>query len=252
MDDLEARFHEAKLACVVTPEPLERSWRGGAIDIVQLDIARERRGETFRIWRGAASNRVLATNVDARERQLVLMVHERRRRFEATISAFQPVPPRTRVLYADKHKRVIEQFTTETKRHFLCGMDESHLFIAQLPRPAPTVAAAHRVLRPDWLRDEERRQGEWFFATPTAEDAANIAQATPALTMSEIGIAQAARLPRAGREHVADEVVVIGRRIFVRGAIRHPDHRTVRFLLWTRAIPNTEAFEQPSGVRWVD
>jgi hypothetical protein len=251
MDLLEAHFNRAKLACVVTSEPIERARRGD-VAVVQMDIAKDERGETFRIYRGAAGNRLIATSVDACERQVLLMVHEPRRRFEATISKLQPVPPRTRVVHEDKRVRVIEQFTSERKRHFLCGMDESHLFIAQLPRPAPTVAEAHRVLRPADLRDEERRQGEWFFAEPSATDAADIALHARALTRTKTGIAQAARLPRAGRPHVADEVLVIEGRIFVRGSIRHPDHRTVRFHHWMRAIPNTEAFEQPEGVRWVD
>jgi hypothetical protein len=67
-----------------------------------------------------------------------------------------------------------------------------------------------------------------------------------------IGIAEAARISRSGRPHVADEVMLANFHIFVRGAIRHPDHRTVRFLHWMRAIPNTETSDRPEGVRWVD
>lgn len=74
-----------------------------------------------------------------------------------------------------------------------------------------------------------------------------------------IGIAQAARLNRAGRPHVADEVVVLtpdGRedrpRIYVRGAVRHPDHKTVEFFWFRRTVPNRERFAQPAGVFWID
>jgi hypothetical protein len=38
----------------------------------------------------------------------------------------------------------------------------------------------------------------------------------------------------------------------VRGAIRHPDHKTVRFSQWTNTVANTEAFDQPEGVKWID
>jgi len=253
MDFLEERFRAANLACAVTNEPIERARdRAGTVAVVQMDIARTRRGdEEFRIYRGAPSNRVEVTSFDRRERQLLLMVHEPRRRFEATVSKFQPVPPNVRVVYEDKRVRVIEQLTTERKRHFLCGMDESHLFIAQLPRAAANVAAAHRVLRPVASDARVKRQGEWFFMAPDASvlardliDAKVIRRRT--------GIAQAAGLARAGRPHVADEVFAVGARIYVRGAIRHPDHKTVRFSQWTNAVPNTEAFEQPAGVKWID
>ena len=252
MDLLESHFSAADLACVVTREPIERSRNGQDVPVVQMDIGRTRRGtEEFRIYRGASDNRVMATSVDRGERQLLLMVHEPRRRFEATLPKHVPVPPAVRVLYADKRIRVIEQYTSERKRHFLCGMDESHLFIAQLPRAAANVAGAHRILRPDEVDSRVKRQGEWFFVEPTPGDLVDIEDHGVGVRR-RMGIAQAARIARAGRQHVADEVCVVGVRVFVRGAIRHPDHKTVRFLHWMRAIANTEAFEQPAGVKWVD
>jgi hypothetical protein len=251
MDGLESHFRKAKLACVVTPEPIEPGFRDAPVAVVQMDITRAKRHESFRIYRGAPNNRVLVTNFDPRERQLVLMVHEPQRAFTMTLSRRQPVPPRARVVFEDRQKIVIEQLTNDRKRHFLCGMDECHLFIAQLPHPASTVAGAHRVLRPAGLRDERRRQGEWFFVEPAASDLVNIEHVQP-MSRHNVGIAEASGLARAGRPHIADEVIVVLGHTFVRGAIRHPDHRTIRFHHWTRAVPNTEAFEQPEGVRWVD
>ncbi len=213
-----------------------------------MDIARVRSAEEFRIYRGAPSNRVEVTTLDRDVRQLVLLVHEPARRFTATISKMQG-RPNARIVFEDKRTWVIEQFTTARKRHFLCGMDESHLFIAQLPRPAPTVAAAHRVLRPEEIAPKVKRQGEWFFIEPRADELVEIERA---IVRRHVGIAQAAGLARAGRPHVADEVCALGGSAYVRGAIRHPDHKTVRFLHWMRAVPNTEAFEQAAGVKWVD
>jgi hypothetical protein len=250
MDLLETRFRAANLACTVTAEPIEGSRRGDRVEVVQIDIARVRRGEEFRVYRGASSNRVEVTTLDRDERQLVLLVWEPRRRFTATISKLAPRPRASRVVWEDKHFWVVEQHTESRRRHFLCGMDESHLFIAQLPRPAPTVAEAHRILRPDELSPRVKRQGEWFFVEPFPADVGEIERA--GFVRRSVGIAQAAGLARAGRPHVADEVCVLGERAFVRGAVRHPDHRTVRFRHWMRAVPNTEAFDQPAGVRWID
>jgi len=42
-------------------------------------------------------------------------------------------------------------------------------------------------------------------------------------------------------------------RAYVRGAVRHPDHRTVFFHSWRLVVPNLEALEQPvEGIAWVD
>ncbi|HEY1954362.1 MAG TPA: hypothetical protein VGH28_02090 [Polyangiaceae bacterium] len=249
MDLLESRFAAAKLACAVTAQPIERARAGESVDVVQIDIARVRKLEEFRVWRGAAGNRVEVTAIDRALRQLVLLVWEPERAFHVTVARNFAPQPRGKIVSEDKYRRVIEQFTVSRRRHFLCGMDESHLFIAQLPRPVPTVADARRALRPTEIAPETKRQGEWFFVEPTAEDLAEIDRA---LVRERMGIAAGGGLVRAGRQHVAAEFCTARGRIFVRGAIRHPDHRTVRFRHWMRAVPNTEAFEQPAGVRWVD
>jgi hypothetical protein len=267
LSDLSNRFAAARLPMQIEPTPLDRG-RGGLVQVVQMDIGRGRtpREELFRMFPGAPSNRLIVTTYDKSERQLVLFVHEPRRRFEATVSRSAPIEVGTRVLFEDRHRRVIESVTPERKRHFLCGMDESHLFIAQLPHAAPTIKDAHRALAPAippqygaQRADRVRRQGEWFLLPITPLETNELDAVAPSEVRVRVGVAQAANLRRAGRPHVADEVIVIadstvelGVRIYARGAIRHPDHRTVELRAWHRVIPNRERFEQPVGVLWVD
>lgn len=254
---LVTRFAQAGLPLEHVDRPL---FRGGE-DIVQFDIRRTARDEErFRLWTGHPDNRVLVTTIDRARQQLIVLVHEARRRFEVEVSRHAP-RPEGRLVRETKHARVFERFTDERKRHFLCGMDEQHLFIAQLPRAAPTVWAAHVALKGDDVRQAERRmpgrtlrQGEWFFVHPTPRELEAVDEAVrraPHLVVRGQGIAQAARLPRVGRPHVADEVLVLKGNIYVRGHVRHPDHATLSLRGWRRTFGNTEA-SQPEGVAWVD
>ncbi|NUP13359.1 MAG: hypothetical protein HOW73_45555 [Polyangiaceae bacterium] len=264
---LPRRFSEARLDLELLREPLSQSrWQRGLEQIVQIDIARppRRSSERFQLFPGADDNRIEVLGVDAPRRQLVLFVQESRRAFTTTISRAQPVPKGVRVVGETKTSRTIEQFTEPEKRHFLCGMDEQHYFIAQLPYGVSSVHGARDALRapevPPSLHvrgSQIIRQGEWFFMPASARDRAAIEVALRARKVQrDIGIAQAARLNRAGRPHVADEVVVTTEgsevRIYVRGDVRHPDHRTVTLREFHRTVPNRERFTQPAGVYWVD
>lgn len=263
---LPAKFARARLDLELLREPLSRSRAAaGEHAIVQLDIA-GRPGERFRLFPGARDNRVEVLGADRNHRQLVLFVDEPRRRFEVWIPKAQRIPPGARVVRETATFRAIEQFTPGRKRHFLCGMDEQHLFIAELPWGASSTHAAREALRaPDVpsslvLRGEKIvRQGEWFFLPTLPRERAEVqVVVSRGRVARHVGIAQAARLPRAGRPHVADEIVVIDNppravpSIFVRGDVRHPDHRTVTFRDFRRTVPNREAFAQPEGVLWVD
>ncbi|MBE2253358.1 MAG: hypothetical protein IAE78_27765 [Myxococcus sp.] len=260
---LVTRFAQAGLPLQVLERPLFGG-RGQGQDIVQLDITRRPRGareESFRLWPGAADNRVLVTTLDKARQQLIVMVHEPRRRFEFELTRHAPTPRDARLVRETRWARVFEQFTNDRKRHFLAGMDEQHLFIAQLPHAAPTVWAAHVALKGDDVRQAERRvagktvrQGEWFFLHPTPEELLEVealAERSSHLIKRHVGIAQAAQLRRVGRPHEADEVLVIKERIYVRGHVKHPDHATLFLRGWRRTFGNTEA-SQPEGVYWVD
>jgi hypothetical protein len=187
--------------------------------------------------------------VNGKLQQLVLMVHEPRRRFELEVSKREALPPGTKVLNQKKYTRLIEEWTTDRKRHFLRGMDEQHLFVAQLPRPVSAVPAAHRALKAHQVDAAEKRglrverQGEWFFVEILRHEVRELeskVRANPARLRRKVGIAQAASINRHGRPHVADEMFVIGAAIYARGDVRHPDHRTVHIRDWRRVWANLE------------
>jgi hypothetical protein len=259
-------FARAGLALRVEREPLDRGRGLRAVEIVQLDIARRRGAEWFRLFLGHRKNIVAAGPVDAALRQVVLTVVEAGRPFEARIDASVTPDSQARVLRREGQSVVVELFTRSAPQHYLCGRDESHLFIAQLPARAWNVGHAHALLAPDVPADyagrPRVRQGEWFFFPATAEDAAELER----LEVLGYGkrtnawIAEAARLRRAGRPHVARELRVLkgsaampGRRVFVRGDVRHPDHRTLVLPTWHRVLPNRELVDRRArGRRWVD
>lgn len=267
---LVSRFARAGLALEVAPAPLGGQRNQGAQDIVQLDIVRRTRRtvDHFLLWPGHAGNRIEVEGIDRPLQQLVLMVHEPRRRFEVTVPEEHVFQSGARVRVPGRFRRV-EQWTTEAKRHFLCGMDEQHPFIARLPEPVSTVRAAHRALLDPRVKVAERgaldrtvRQGEWFFVAlgPYRASLLEARSKRGALVRKKVGIAEAAGIRRIGRPHVADEVLVIGSETpglpsaaYVRGAVRHPDHRTLVFHQYRQVIPNRETVDQPiPGVRWID
>jgi hypothetical protein len=63
-----------------------------------------------------------------------------------------------------------------TTNNFLLGVDESHNFIAPLPRAAKSVHDAHMLLKPKGMRAGSLRQGEWFFEPCTKEECARFDQ----------------------------------------------------------------------------
>jgi hypothetical protein len=261
------RFREARLDLLLLDEPIARGRAAASTrDIVQIDIDKLRGHERFRIYPGAPDNRVEVLGVDRPHQQLVLFVEESARRFETRIGHSDKPPRGARVLAKDARGQTIEQFTSAEKRHFLCGMDEQHLFIAQLPYGASSVHAARDALRapevpPAFVhrRHDIVRQGEWFFLPTKPGEIAAVETVAQRRVQTRIGIAQAAGIPRAGRPHVADEVVVLPPegsrplpRIYVRGEVKHPDHRTVYFPTFRRTVPNREKNSQPAGVFWID
>jgi hypothetical protein len=267
-ESLFRRFSQASLPIQVTAGPFGGRGARGTEDIFQMDIRRDppRLGsqERFLIWPGHPGNQVEVEGIDRRLRQLVLMVHEPRRRFEV-YSPGTAVPQGAKVIRRDRRGMWLEQWTPDRKRHFLCGVDEQHLFAAQLPRPVSAVRAAHEVLKPPHVSSAERRageaairQGEWFFLPIPFDKQGRFDEELRTrrrFVSRKQGIAQAAGLSRRGRPHVADEVFVIPgppQEIYVRGAVRHPDHATLVFRDWYRAWANLETFEAVAGLRWFD
>lgn len=308
--NLTRRFAEAGLQLVLSDRPIVGGLGGrGATSIVQIDIQRKvngsRRHEWFRIFPGAEDNRIEVVGIDKSICQVVLMVHEVAREFvedvpwgrlrdydtstpgwletlakNLGVRTMDLIPNvgRGGVLFSVKVRRR----TPSQKRHFLCGVDERQLFIAQLPKAVSTVRDAHACLKTTSVALAEGqgihtvRQGEWFFLESTASELAQIEDglAKKLLTIERnvpIGpftVAGGVRGKKVrqgvGNPHTADELVLLpgtpvagsvwavrAREVFIRGRVRHVDHKTVSFSGWRKVIRNAEP-GQASGVGWVD
>lgn len=308
-EHLVRRFADAGLKLILNDRPIIGGVRGGR-DIVQIDIQRQtngsRRIEWFRIFPGAEENRIEVVGTDKRHGQVVLMVHEVPREFEeqvpwATVQHLQERDPENWLDLLCKENRVrksavtvrkvrkgvtvfVKRKTPSEKRHFLCGLDERQLFIAQLPKAVSTVRDAHACLKTTTVTMAEgrginaTRQGEWFFLEPSAEELAtietglekgalNVERTVPIGPFSDGSSSRSRSKVRQfrGNPHTAEELVVLpgtpldhgfsvrGREVFIRGKVRHVDHKTVSFKSWRKVIRNAEPNAgQALGVGWVD
>jgi hypothetical protein len=232
-------------------------------EIFQMDVLRRRGRERFRLWKGAPDNLVRVTDADRGRRQLTLLVQEPARAFEERVFKRGRLEPPGRMSGAKLLREtaahwVFERWTPSALRRYLCGMDESHLFIAEF-RGGTTVRDAHRRLKPDEVREAERsspgrilRQGEWFFVPLTRAEAHLLAAAvrgTPWI------VRRRESLGGNGRPHAAGEVVRLGREVYARGEVRHPDHQTLLLDGWRRVHRNAEVHQAAfgsNGVFWID
>lgn len=149
--------------------------------------------------------------------------------------------------------------TTPQIRNYLLGHDERQLFVVA-PRAAQTVETALESLKPfEVIRAERRgmkvvRQGDWFFIR---ESDRFLPPPDAVLYHQErIGLRFTAQT---GNPHVAEEQLMRLRpriwhdstgnlvnggqnvQVWVRGAIRHPEHRTVKLQGWHFAVQNRVA-----------
>jgi hypothetical protein len=283
---LVGRFAEAGLTLALAREPIARAVNAEVV--FQMDIRRARKwdsnSEYYVLWYGAEDNVAQVQGVDGAEKQLVMMVHEPKRWF------WEPVPfgvmRRARRFGAAWRQMIarearmgvgdvvgnIEQAwlrraTDERKRHFLVGRDERQLFMCRLPRACTTVADAHAALRAPEATTARGvlartiRQGEWFFV-PTEQ--AEQEQIDRDIARGKLWLYRrvsiGAFIRRPGKPHVVDELVVFRDdvwrqlRVYVRGRVRHVDHKTVRLPFWVRVYRNREVQEQasPFGGGWID
>ena len=243
-ENLIHRFGDAGLTLELAGAPFNRN-----ADIFQMDIRRRNRraahSEYFLLWPGHRDNLAVVQGLDAGERQLVLMVREPDREFY--------VPRRV-----GRETFMVRQVTPGNKRHFLAGRDERQLFMCRLPRACTTVRDAHEALRAPRVTDSRSaidrtlRQGEWFFLVPAAAEVAHLESALAghrSTVRRKVGIGSV--IPRAGKPHTADELAVHvteagDTRVYVRGAVRHADHKTIRLDHWRQVVRNNEVTEARS------
>jgi hypothetical protein len=251
-ENLIDRFGDAGLTLELAGAPFNRN-----ADIFQMDIRRRDRraahSEYFLLWPGHRDNLAVVQGLDAGARQLVLMVREPEREFF--------VPRRV-----GRETIMVRRTTPGNKRHFLVGRDERQLFMCRLPRGCTTVREAHDELRAPEVKDSRSaidrtlRQGEWFFLVPGDEELAQLESALRSYrSTARRKVSIGSVIPRAGKPHVADELVVhlteAGEsRVYVRGAVRHADHKTIWLEHWRQVVRNREVTEAPSlfGGTWID
>lgn len=268
--DIEGAFARANVPLSITTRSLNRNIVNGARDIVQMDIGRNNKGEVIRMnIPDGGDVRVLGG--DPNHRQVVVMVHEPELQFTEQIwnSATGKMENRTRR-------------TPGGNRRFLVGMDESHLFIAQLTTNCTSVKQAHEGLKPKSVpkgkkakRLKTKRTGEWFLTEATPEELVAVeAHLKQFGARKNVGIGTGNGRTMRGRPHIVSESVIVGRKTqassvdkarrwmvpapvvisegveFVRGRILHPDHKVVKLAGWHRVAMNTE--NRALGARWAD
>jgi hypothetical protein len=198
-----------------------------------IDIGQDHEGEYFFLRLLHPNQHVEVLHLDAASRHLVLMV---------------------------KNK--------QEKAKFLCGHDERHWFVAAIPEDTPvtTVKTAKEALKPKGLPAPDRwvRQGEWFFVrTGDRHSGYAILHNEPLVRRTRDGrggkphIATECRREggtkvwvnqkvapqgftqeqydawRAGKHqrelnNTYWQTMVRDATVFVRGEIRHPDHKTLK------------------------
>lgn len=275
-------------------------------DIFQMDIKRKvigtRRFEWFEIYTGHKSNIIHVLDTDIKLNQLLLLVKEAPREFEVEerkswskerIDAKRKQLQNSRTSFTETEKSfIIKNKTFGGNRHFLMGVDERQLFVAQLKDGVTTINEARKQLGNTVLFHEgarkmtPSRQGEWFFvkATEKQEEILELLIKKQRIFIIEKeNIGKHAGRPR-GNPHTADELVVIPakesiiveaqsskwakknkdltkvkaiypirqKEVFVRGCVRHRDHKTIKYTHWHQVILNNEGATASATQSWID
>lgn len=242
MQDIVKYFTKANLKLALTDKPIANIGTGGR-DIFQMTIDAGK-PERFRLFRGKDTDIRVLDYCPTKE-QVLLFVKEPKRRFTET-----------HYDYSQAKNVTTERVTNENIRKYLMGMDERHLFISELPdRKINKIEDAVRALKPFDIKDRKKRkdqkifrQGEWFFVTATAEELEDINKNIK-LVMHKEAIPNLDR--RFGKAHTAENLLVIKDKIFVKGKIRHADHKTKEFFNWQRVFRNTEKINT-NTIGWID
>jgi len=172
----------------------------------------------------------------------------------------------------------LRQATPSQTRHMLIGRDERQLFMCRLPKACSSVKMAHDCLKAPEVRFADGtargrtlRQGEWFLLNLTSEELAGLKsylKSPLAIVHKKANIGQYAGR-RVGKAHVAEELISMAgvplshgftaqarNDVYVRGAISHPDHKTVKLGEWRKVIRNAERVESTgramTGSTWID
>ena len=275
-------------------------------DIFQMDIKRKvigtRRFEWFEIYPGHKSNIIHVLDVDNKLNQLLLLVKEAPREFEVeeskswskkSVDARRAQLQNSRTKFVETEKFfIVTNKTFGGNRHFLMGVDERQLFVAQLKDGVTNIDEARKQLGNTVIFHEgprrmtPSRQGEWFFvrATEKQEEILELLiKKKRIFILEKESIGKHAGRPR-GNPHTADELVVLPakesiiveaqsskwakenkdltkvkaiypirqKEVFVRGCVRHKDHKTIKYTHWHQVILNNEGATASATQSWID
>lgn len=289
-------FKKAGLECKVTTEPIvaRRPILSSAAPVAAFELSIQRkfsgnsREEYFRIYPGSEKNNIQVLNVDKEYRQLVLMVQEPRGEFDfeldhslarrlqrgkESIENVKKLSPNIQDIFKGSDGKWYQRIKISgRKMHYLMGVDERQLFIAQLPKGVSTVKQAHSVLKTTAVTLAEGRvpgktyrQGEWFFCNiPEAKKR----EINEGIRKKRIIVKKNTPIGnrRGPKAHIAEQLITdhpavlehgFGVRpveTYVRGKIRHPDHATLKISEWRMVIKNNEPTHGggATGTRWID
>jgi len=300
-------FKKVGLELKITNEPIGRTTND---DIFQMDVGRKvvgtRRTEWFEIWPGHDDNKIQILDIDHSLNQILLLVHEPERVFETEElkrkgwkKSLDDMADERRYRLNElgldfretKTKFIIIEKTTSVVRHFLMGVDERQLFVAQLVGGTANINEARKQLGSTVKFHEgvrkmsPKRQGEWFFLRATMDQEEHIKLL---LEKNKIWVEKKASIGQyagrnSGNPHTADELVVIpndprmspervkeskwkrgktpivrgayptrSREVYVRGKIRHIDHKTLKYTHWYQVILNNEGATESATQTWID
>ena len=253
------------------------------------------RSEYFILWPGHEDNLVQVMGVDKDLAQLVLLFKEPAREFIQTALSHEVreynrlgkskwcamYGARVEDVFIKNGELKVKRKTTSASRYFLAGRDERQLFMTQLSVPCTSVMQAHAALKTNDVFTAEgkvgraTRQGEWFFLMPSKEEdlaISNYLKNKMAKIHKKVAIGTLLGRP-GGKPHTADEVISFSsvepvlehgfqvrprNSLFVRGKVRHSDHKTVEFKSWRKIMGNAEVASNSGGVvlnlggSWVD
>jgi len=242
------QFEVAGIELKLVPKPTQFGTSRASVERdVQnflMDIRTKLRGQHILIYPGK-DTKFEVVDIDTTLHQVVLSVQEPERTLKVTRKVF-------------RHK--LNQYINVTnttvspseERRFLIGMDDGHLFACRLKENSNTVTQAHKSLKPAVVKkrgDNYHRQGEWFFVRASGlmnypERGSRYRQAIFREGRLSIG---------RGRPHIAEEAITIDGRTYVRGSVKHPDHKTLQFNEWYQVFSNNEKREVVArGLTWFD
>ena len=258
MQDLKKWFDKAKVPAKIEKEPLSSiSSSVNNQDIFQMSIGirgKKNKREYFRVYPGHPENDIRVIDTNAKNQQVILLVNEPEREYTVQIWNRKKGD-------WDYRTRKSPSFL----RKYLMGMDESHLFIAELPKnlgPINKIKDAHKMLKPDKVLEKERstnrikRQGEWFIIPANTKELRIIEEN---LNLIEKKLPLGTSTWKSRNSHIADKLLSIREEQFVTGKISHIEHKTLKLQGWFKVVRNNEARTSAisgtqivNGVKFVD